>query len=318
MTTYALQTRNLVKTYPTGKPLTGSTLNAVDGLNLNVPEGSIYGLLGRNSAGKTTTIRMAMGLARPTAGSIEVLGLNPSVDPSRVQMLRQVAYVPEEKVLVSSLNARRLLELNRSFYPDTWSDALARRLCERLELPLDTVYPKLSLGNKTKSALVAAIAQRSRLLILDEPTTGLDPVVMDELLRILVEEGTEEGRTILLSTHQLPEIEQIADYIGILDRGKMLLEGRLDDIRASFRRITASGAALPATSPDIVSTSRRAAATQYILRANPDSFAAELSRNGATLIDSTPLSLTEIFLELCRTSEKFDAHADDTRRGVAA
>ena len=303
MTQFALQTRNLVKTYPTGKPLTGSTLNAVDGLNLNVPEGSIYGLLGRNSAGKTTTIRMAMGLARPTAGSIEVLGLNPSVDPSRVQMLRQVAYVPEEKVLVSSLNARRLLELNRSFYPDTWSDALARRLCERLELPLDTVYPKLSLGNKTKSALVAAIAQRSRLLILDEPTTGLDPVVMDELLRILVEEGTEEGRTILLSTHQLPEIEQIADYIGILDRGKMLLEGRLDDIRASFRRITVTGSSLPATNPSIVSQRRERHGTVYILRNAPEAFEQDLITNGATIVESSPLSLTDIFLELCRRSE---------------
>jgi ABC-2 type transport system ATP-binding protein len=140
MTQFALQTHNLVKTYPSGKSFRGS-INAVDGLNLNVSEGSIYGLLGRNSAGKTTTIRMAMGLARPTSGTIEVLGLNPSVDPSRVQMLRQVAYVPEEKILVSSLNVRRLLELNRSFYPDTWSDALARRLCERLELPLDTVSP---------------------------------------------------------------------------------------------------------------------------------------------------------------------------------
>lgn len=310
MTTFAIQTHSLVKTYGTGR----KQIRAVDGLSLNVPEGSIYGLLGRNSAGKTTTIRMAMGLARPTSGTIEVFGLNPAKDPERVRVLEQVGYVPEDKTLVGSLTARKLLELNRSFYPATWSDALARKVCDRLELPLDTIYPRLSLGNKTKSTLAAAIAQRSRLLILDEPTTGLDPVVMDELLRLLVEDCTAEGRTIFLSTHQLPEIEQIADHIGIMDRGKILLEGPLDDIRSSFRRLTVTGAALPAGDPSILSTKREGHATQYIVRDAPDAFAQNLQRNGATILDAAPLSLTEIFLEVCRRSEK----TEDTREEVSA
>ncbi len=304
--TYALETEDLVKTYRAGKPLLGRKVNAVDGLSLKVPEGSIYGLLGRNSAGKTTTMRMAMGLARPTSGRIEVLGLNPTDDPSRVEVLRQVGYVPEDKVLVPTLTARKLLELNRSFYPATWSDALARRLCERLELPLDTLFTKLSLGNKTKSALVAEMAQRSRLLILDEPTTGLDPVVMDELLRLLVEECTGEGRTIVLSTHQLPEIEQIADYIGIMDKGRMLLEGRLDDIRAAFRRVTVAGVGLPVSGAAILSVRKDGRGTQYVLRAAPDAFLEEVRRNGARVLENAPLSLTEIFLELCRGSESGD------------
>jgi ABC-2 type transport system ATP-binding protein len=201
--TYAIEANHLVKTYTAGKPLLGKKTNAVDGLSLHVPEGSIYGLLGRNSAGKTTTIRMAMGLAHPTSGNIEVFGLNPTVDPSRVEVLRQVGYVPEDKTLASALTARKLFELNRGFYPATWSDTFARRLAERLELPLDTLYAKLSLGNKTKSALITAMAQRSRLLILDEPTTGLDPVALDELLSILVEDCTADGRTVFLSSHQL-------------------------------------------------------------------------------------------------------------------
>jgi ABC-2 type transport system ATP-binding protein len=305
MTTYALQTDQLVKTYPTGKPLLGKQINAVDGLSIHVPEGSIYGLLGRNSAGKTTVLRMAMGLARPTSGRIEVLGLNPSDDPSRVQVLRQVGYVPEDKTLVMT-TVRKLLELNRSFYPHTWSDALARMLCDRLELPLDTPYLKLSLGNKTKSALVAAMAQRARLLILDEPTTGLDPVVMDELLRLLVEDCTADGRTILLSTHQLTEIEQIADYIGILDRGKLLLEGRLDDIRDSFRRVTVTGASLPTRDPSILSLKPQPHGTQYVLRDPSSAFLQALVRNDATIVESAPLSLTEIFLELCRRGEIAD------------
>jgi ABC-2 type transport system ATP-binding protein len=294
----AIRTENLVKTYGLGR----KAIHAVDGLALNVPEGSIYGLLGRNSSGKTTTIRMAMGLARPTSGSIEVLGLNPSRDPERVAMLRQVAFVSEDKASLG-LKTRDLLQLNRSFYPDTWSDDLARKVVDRLELPLDTPFIRLSLGNKTKASLACAIAQRSRLLILDEPTTGLDPVALDALLHLLVEDCTADGRTIFLSTHQLAEIEQIADHIGIMDRGKILLEGPLDDIRSSFRRITATGANLPATGPSIVSTRRDAHATQYILRRDPEAFIAELTRNGATLADSEPLSLNEIFLALCRREE---------------
>src|ERR1700678_3563964 len=131
MNTPAIQTHSLTKVF-TG--IRGAT-RAVDGLSISVPEGSIYGLLGRNSAGKTTTIRMAMGLARPTSGTIDVFGLNPTRDPGRVSVLRQVGYVPEDKML-ASLSPRKLLELNRSFYPGTWSDDLARKVVKRLELPL--------------------------------------------------------------------------------------------------------------------------------------------------------------------------------------
>lgn len=301
MTTFAIQTRNLTKTYGLVKKT-----HAVAGLNLNVPEGSIYGLLGRNSAGKSTTIRMAMGLARPSSGSIEVFGLNPARDPERVRVLEQVGYVPEDKV-TAGLTPRKLLELNRAFYPATWSDDLARKVVKRLELPLDTPFLKLSLGNKTKSALASAIAQRSRLLILDEPTTGLDPIALDELLRLLVEDCTaplgDKPRTIFLSSHQLAEIEQIADHIGIMDRGRILLEGPLDDIRARFRRLTVTGAALPVQHPSILSTRRQAHATEYVVQQDPEAFAQQLTSQGATIVDSTPLSLNEIFLELCRTAE---------------
>jgi ABC-2 type transport system ATP-binding protein len=298
MTAFAIHTRSLVKTFGLGR----KQIRAVDGLSLNVPEGSVYGLLGRNSAGKTTTIRMAMGLARPTSGTIDVFGLNPTRDPERVRVLRQVGYVPEDKML-ASLSPRKLLELNRSFYPDTWSDDMARKVVKRLGLPLDTSYMKLSLGDKTKSALAAAFAQRSKLLILDEPTTGLDPIALDELLRLLVEDCTAEGRTIFLSSHQLAEIEQIADHIGIMDRGRILLEGPLDDIRANFHRFTVTGAALPAGGTAILSTTPYAHATRYIIQRDPESFSHELTCNGATILESNPMSLNEIFLELCRTAE---------------
>ena len=298
MNSFVLETNSLVKTYGFGS----KQVRAVDGLSLHVPEGSIYGLLGRNSSGKTTTIRMAMGLARPTSGEIQVFGLNPARDPERITVLRQVGYVPEDKML-AALSARKLLELNRSFYPDTWSDDLARKVIQQLELPLDTPFAKMSLGNKTKSALVTAIAQRSRLLILDEPTTGLDPIALDELLRLLVEDCTADGRTIFLSSHQLAEIEKIADTIGIMDRGKILLEGPLDDIRASFRRLVVIGASLPTTHASLLSAKQQDPAMCYVVQRDPDAFANKLARNGATIVESSPMSLNEIFLELCRTAE---------------
>ena len=308
MTTYAIQTENLVKTYGHGR----SATHAINGLSLNVPEGSIYGLLGRNSAGKSTTIRMAMGLARPSSGTMRVFGLNPAVDPERVTVLNQVGFVPEDKALIGS-SPRKIFELNRSFYPSTWSDSLARKLIARLELPLDKAWAALSLGNKTKAALICAIAQRSRLLILDEPTTGLDPVVLDELLRILVEDCTapianDQPRTILLSSHQLAEIEQIADHIGIMDRGRLLLEGPLDEIRARFLRVTVTGENLPRISPSILSVKRELHATQYVLQRDPELFLSDLRSQGATVAETMPLSLNEIFLELCRTHD----HAEDT------
>jgi ABC-2 type transport system ATP-binding protein len=270
-----IRTENLVKTY--------SKLQAVNGLNLNVPEGSIYGLLGRNSSGKTTTIRMAMGLARPTKGTIRVFGLDPSKDPERVKVLSQVGYVPEDKAILG-LTMRRLLSLNRSFYPDTWSDEIARKVVDRLELDLDQPMIKLSLGNKTKASLACAIAQRS-------------------LLRLIVEDCTSEGRTVFLSSHQLNEIEQIADHIGIMDRGRLLIEGPLDEIRSRFRRVTVTGEGLPTHSSAILSSRPAGHATQYVLQHGPLEFMQQLSSNGATVVDDVPLSLNEIFLELCRKDE---------------
>ena len=315
MTSFALRTDQLTKTYGHGRNRT----QALAGLNLNVPEGSIYGLLGRNSAGKTTTIRMAVGLARPTSGHVEVFGLNPSRDPERVRVLEQVGYVPESKELVG-LTPRRLLEVNRSYYPHTWSDALARKVVDRLELPIDKVWTKLSLGNKTKAALAAAMAQRSRMLILDEPTTGLDPIALDELLRLLVEDCTADGRTVLLSSHQLNEIEQIADHIGIMDRGSLLLEGPLDDVRSRFRRATVMGTALPVHGSSVLSAriDAQSGATSYTLQDEPDAFLAALTASGARVIDSGPMSLNEIFLEICRKHEATEQHSSDATRDEAA
>jgi ABC-2 type transport system ATP-binding protein len=289
---YAIATHDLRKVF-------GKTA-VVSGLNLRVPRGAIYGLLGRNGAGKTTTIRMLMALAHPTSGSLSVLGLDPIRD--RVAMLARTGYVPDEKFLPAA-TGEKLLAINRGFYPGTWSDKHAAEYIRRFEIPMDKKFAKLSLGNKTKLYLMLTMAQRPDVLILDEPTTGLDPIIVDQLLRTLVEDFAAEGRAVFLSSHQLREIEQICDWVGILHGGKILLEERLDDLRSSYRRVIASGPNLP-THPttQIVSAIRDSSsnAMEYLVSRDADEFAATLTAAGATIVDLSPVNLTDIFLRLCR------------------
>ena len=270
-------------------------IRAVDGLDMRVPRGAVYGFLGRNGAGKTTTIRLLAGLARASGGTMRVLDLDPKTDSPAI--LERSGWVIE-KTLIPSMTGDDLVRFNRGFFP-RWSDALATKYAEVLELDMKRKFKKLSTGNRTKLCLLLALAQGAELLVLDEPTAGLDPVVTDQLLRVLVEDFANEGRTLVLSSHHLSEVERIAEWVGIIDRGKLLLEARLDDMRTSFRRVRVVGEALPlASSPEIVSVNTGEGTTEYVVRANADAFAAHLQSQGATVLDVTPLNLSEIFLEV--------------------
>ena len=288
MRDYAITTSGLTKIY-------GET-RAVDGLDLQVPRGSIYGFLGRNGAGKTTTIRMLMGLARPTGGVVSVLGLSWPQDG--LAILSRTGYVAEKKLLFESMTGNELARFNRPYFP-RWSSELAAKYARQLEIPMDRAFKKLSLGNRTKLCLLLALAQGAELLILDEPTAGLDPVVMDELLRVLVEDYASEGRTIFVSSHILAEVEKVADWVGIIHEGKLLLEAGLEDIRADYRRVTASGSNLPtARSSQVISARASDSVTEYYVRRDAEQFAADLKRQGATILDVAPMNLEQIFLQL--------------------
>jgi ABC-2 type transport system ATP-binding protein len=293
MNDIAIWTEKLVKVY--------SQVKAVDELSLHVPRGSVYGFLGRNGAGKTSTIKILLGLARPTAGQATVLGFR--VGHDQVAILERTAYVSENKALYGNLTAKELVRFTRGFYPN-WSDDAATRYARSFEIPMDRPFDKLSQGNRTKVFLLLALAQGADLLVLDEPTTGLDPVAVDEFLRVLGQDVVGEGRTVLISTHQLSDVEQVADHIGLIDHGRLLLEARLDDIKSQFRLVTAAGNALPLNkSPEVVSVTSEGNFCKYIVKQNADAFAAELRRQGATVTDISPLGLREIFLELVRKEE---------------
>lgn len=286
MTDLAIQTQYLAKRY--------GSLAAVDGLSLHVPRGSIYGFLGRNGAGKTTTIRMFAGLARPTGGSIQVLGLDPQQE--RIAILEHTGFVID-KLLIPSMTGNDLVRFNRAFFPK-WSDALAKQYADVLEIPMRQKFQKLSHGNKTKLCLLLALAQGADLLVLDEPTAGLDPVVTDQLLRLIVDDFANDGCTAFLSSHHLSEIERVSDWVGIIDRGKLLIEAQLDDIRANYRRLRVIGKELPMQAPEILKVSRAEGLSEYVLRANVEAFTERLRSEGATVLDVSPMNLSEIFLEL--------------------
>lgn len=286
MSDLAIETHALTKHY--------GSLAALERVTMHVERGSIYGFLGRNGAGKTTAIRILAGLAEPTSGAARVLGFE--AGPDRVAILQRTGFVIE-KMLLPYMTGRELLRFNRGFFPG-WSDAQAKRYADALEIPMDRKFKKLSHGSRTKLCLLMALAQNPELLVLDEPTAGLDPVVTDQLLRVLVEDFANDGRTILMSSHHLSEVEKIADWVGILNNGKLLLEARLDDIRARYRRIRVAGEQVRATSPEILTASASEGVTEYVLCGGEEKFVADLRNNGAIILGVLPMNLSEIFLEL--------------------
>jgi ABC-2 type transport system ATP-binding protein len=293
MNELAIDSKDLTKTY--------GSIRAVGGINLTVPRGAIYGFLGRNGAGKTTTIKMLLGLTRPTAGAAHVLGMDVSVE--RMSILQRTAFVGEKKTLYPSLTPTELVRFSRGFYP-TWSDSSVEKYARLLEIPMKQRFEKLSNGNQTKVWLLLALSQGADLLILDEPTTALDPVSVDQLLHVLTEDGLDRGCTIFFSSHQLEEVERIAEYTGVIEQGKLLMESRLDEIKSEFRLITAAGNTLPTeTSSQVLSVVAEGNFYRYVVTKNAESFAAGLSQNGATVTSIVPLSLREIFLQLVRKEQ---------------
>ncbi len=276
---------------------------AVRELSLRIQPGAVYGFLGRNGAGKTTTMRMLLGLVRPTKGSARVLGLDPTKEPELMRILERVAFVPQRKQLYGWATPAELVRMNKAYFP-RWSDDAAAQLAKRLEIPMKMAFKRLSIGNQTKVALLLALAQGAEVLILDEPTAGLDPVMVDEILRTLIEDHVSQGRTIFVSSHHLGEVEQICDWVGILEEGRLLLESRLEEIRQEFRRGISSGEGLPATqSTDVVSATTDGRFRRYVVSREAERFAGELRSHGATILEITPLGLRELFLHLVRKED---------------
>jgi ABC-type multidrug transport system ATPase subunit len=209
---------------------------ALRGLTLQVPAGSIFGVLGRNGAGKTTTIKLLMGLLKPDGGDARVLGV-PIGDASRMVAARaRIGFVTEDKELYPYMSVGQVIRFTRSFFPK-WRSDLERHYLDRFELPLNRKIPALSKGMRSKLMLLLAIARGADLLILDEPMEGLDPVATEDVLSALTALTVSEGTTLFFSSHQIADVEQIADHVCIVDQGRVMVSGVLDDLKTTYQRL---------------------------------------------------------------------------------
>jgi ABC-2 type transport system ATP-binding protein len=205
---------------------------ALDGLNLVIPEGSVFGLVGPNGAGKTTTIKTVMNILKPDSGHAEVLG----VDSRRIgpAELARIGYVSENQEMPDWMTLAYLLAYLKPFYP-SWDDAYAAHLVSQFDLPRDRKLRHLSRGMRMKAALVSSLAYRPQLLVLDEPFSGLDPMVREDLIEGILESAEET--TILVSSHDLAEIESFASHIGYLEAGRLRFAEEMTSLSARFREI---------------------------------------------------------------------------------
>jgi ABC-2 type transport system ATP-binding protein len=221
----AIQVESLCKRY-------GKTA-ALDGVDLSVPEGAIYALVGANGAGKTTLIKLLMNILRPTSGRAQVLGLDSHHIAGKA--FNRIGYISENQELLDGMTVEAMLDYNCAFYP-RWDRELERQLVRQFDLPLKRKLKHLSRGMKMKAAFASSLAYRPSLIVLDEPFTGLDPLVRDELIEGLLERAPET--TIFISSHDLAEIESFASHVGYLEKGKVLFSDEMTVLSDRFREVT--------------------------------------------------------------------------------
>ena len=294
----AITTNGLTKSY--------DGFLAVTDLSIAVGLGSITGFLGQNGAGKSSTIKMLLGMMRPTRGGGSVLGHDIADPAASVAMRQRVAYVAEDKRLYDYMNVRQLIDFTRSFYPG-WRDDIEAELLDEFRLPLNRSVKKLSKGMRTQTALLLAFARGAELLVLDEPTEGLDPVATEKVLQLVVRTAAD-GTTVFFSSHQIAEVEQVADRVLMIDRGKLVLDTSVDAVKEEFRRIRAvyDGPTRPdvATIPGVRRVEVDGRLMSVMASHNVDAIVRQLRTGPATSVEVVPVTLKEVLLESIGTAKR--------------
>ena len=208
---------------------------ALDDVSLTLERGTVLGLVGENGAGKTTLIKHILGLLKPGTGTVRVFGLDPVADPVRV--LSQIGYLSEEDMLPGWMRIVELQRYARAFYP-TWDEAYAEQLRQEFGLDRATRLKHLSKGQRARAGLMVALAYRPDLLVLDEPSSGLDPIVRRDILGAIIRTIADEGRTVLFSSHLLGEVERVADNVAMIRKGRVVFSDSLHAIKESHFRVT--------------------------------------------------------------------------------
>ena len=290
---YAIETRDLV--YRASKHF------MLRNLNLKIPVGSIYGFLGPNGAGKTTTIRVLLGLLRPQGGLVHVLdGTMPGEAP---RLLARIGYVPEQPHVDPTFTVSEMLRFQAAFYK-TWDNARAAELLLQFRLDGNHAIGRLSKGQKAKLLILLALAQRGELLVLDEPTDGLDPVVRRDILAALVEYVSQHRATILISSHLVHELERICDWVGIVDEGRLIAQMPMAKLKDGTKRLRVRGAPAAVVETPFTLLARQANGTgeTWVVRDWSPDMTSYFSSIGALLDDVIDLDLEDGFVELLRTS----------------
>jgi len=295
MSELVIEARDLSKTFPGG-------VVAVNGLDLGVPTGSVYGLIGRNGAGKTTALRMLMGLLRPNRGTARVLGTDLWTAPRELRA--RVAYVSQLQQLHAWMTAEELCHYVSHFY-ERWDPSYARGLARRFEVPWEQQVGLLSGGQQRKVSILLAFAAQPDVLLLDEPAAGLDPIARRELLDELIDVLSRvEACTVLFSTHILSDLERIAEYVGIMDRGHMVTSARLDDLQSRTKRVqvifaepTPPGFAVPVI-PGTLRSELEGPVLTAVVRLESDSQLDEVRRVPGVRVNVFPVGLEDLFIEL--------------------
>ena len=205
---------------------------ALASVSLSLPRGAVYGLVGANGAGKTTLIKHILGLLRAESGSVRVFGLDPVAEP--VAVLSRIGYLSEDNDIPGWMRVDELIRYSRAFYPD-WDDGYAEELRQAFALDPAARIRNLSKGEKARAGLLVALAHRPELLVLDEPSSGLDPIVRRDILGAVIRTIADEGRTVLFSSHLLEEVERVADHVTMISQGRIVLSAPLDAIKESHR-----------------------------------------------------------------------------------
>jgi ABC-2 type transport system ATP-binding protein len=269
---------------------------ALASVSLSMPRGAVYGLVGANGAGKTTLIKHILGLLRAESGSVRVFGLDPVADP--VGVLSRIGYLSEENDLPGWMRVDELIRYSRAFYP-AWDDAYAEELRQTFALDPTAKIKSLSKGQKARAGLLIALAYRPELLVLDEPSSGLDPIVRRDILGAVIRTIADEGRTVLFSSHLLEEVEQVADHVTMIRQGTIVLSAPLREIRESHRCLTVRFAESRSQPPAVAGVLRWEGGGEEwaaLCRGDSGELQAAVAGWGARIVAERVPSLDEVFV----------------------
>jgi ABC-2 type transport system ATP-binding protein len=275
---------------------------ALHDVSIHIPRGGVFGLIGANGAGKTTLIKHILGAHYAETGSVRVFGFDPVTHP--VEVLSRIGYMSEDRDIPQWMRVQEIMNYTRAFFPK-WDASFAEELREMFDLDRMQRIRTLSRGQTARLCLLLALAHRPELLVLDEPSSGLDPVVRRDILAAIVQTVADEGRTVLFSSHLLDEVERLADRVAILHEGRVILEGELDAIQESFRRITLRFEQPFSEAPNILGAIEHRGSGHewtYVCRGDREQLIQAAKTVKAEVVHEAPVSLDEIFISSVRGS----------------